>query len=486
MLNIKESRMTTKFALTMGLTIGCALFYSNTNTRSVATVSEVSETTPVQEKKLTLNEIYKLAYYPSQKNWGLNKYIGVDAYEAWKQTQGSENIVVAVVDTGIDVTHAKLKSAMWVNQNEKGPWVPKNKTESDLAGEWCQDKSCNKIDDDNNGLIDDTNGWDFVKGQSISLDNHGHGTHIAGIIAAQVDMEKGTGGVAPKVKISGYRYYIESDEAFMETPEAKEMFKKGKTVQEALKIKDSLNLTNTIKALRQAVKHGANIINYSGGGYSSDSEELSVLKEAEEKGILVVVAAGNGTDIGNQPVDMDSSFSKYYPCAYNLKNIICVGNITFEGKPASSSNLGVNNIHVFAPGKDIYSTLPYNKMGPMTGTSQATAFVSGVAALILSKNPQLKPEQVKNLIMNTVDKEEGIKYSTLSRGKVNASKALSGIDNPELLLFDKNKQLALIKAEKEQEKNRSISNSRDFKPYQQKQKVKDELKEYIENQVYDQ
>jgi thermitase len=400
----------------------------------------ISTRNPAAETKPTSKELNALATQPYGKNWGLNKFIGVNAYEAWKTTQGSKDIVVAVVDTGIDLNHPSLTSNLWTNPGESG---------LDQNG---RNKATNKVDDDADGLVDNVHGWDFVQESDVNSDYHGHGTHVAGIIAATVDMKAGRGGVAPRVKVSGYTYYV-SDGNVDKNPTAKKLMAQGLSRSEALNnhAMSKLNAENTKKALVQAIKDGAQIINYSGGGSNPDDEEKAAIELAGKKGILVIVAAGN------ERSDMDQPGRDYYPCNYNLPNIICVGNIDSHGQIPSSSNKGIKYVHVFAPGQDIFSTLPGGQFGPMTGTSQATAFVSGVAALILSQDPSLTPKQVKNLIMNTVDKVDSLKHDCLSQGKVNAAAALAGIKDPNNYLFNEEQIKKTLLAEKVKKNTRFVS-----------------------------
>ncbi|NBX82244.1 hypothetical protein EBQ90_04040, partial [bacterium] len=150
----------------------------------------------------------------------------------------SKNVVVAVVDTGIDYTHAELKDNLWVNSGEVGAWNPPPQMASLTT---CRDKSCNEIDDDNNGFADDVVGWDFVNDVALPFDTHGHGSHIAGIIGATAANGLGLSGVCPRVRIMALKYYDSSGAGFN-------------------------NLQNTVKAFHYANKMGAQIINYSGGG----------------------------------------------------------------------------------------------------------------------------------------------------------------------------------------------------------------------------
>jgi subtilisin family serine protease len=186
-----------------------------------------------------------------------------------------------------------------------------------------------------------------------------------------------------------------------------------------------VNLSNTIKALHYAIDNGARIINYSGGGPEYSEEEYQAMKKAEERGVLIVAAAGN--DRHNTDVEE----YRYYPAAYGLKglkNIITVASMDSENRILPSSNWGVRSVDVAAPGESILSTIPGGRYGRMTGTSQATAFVSGIAALILSKAPALSPSQVKELIVKNTTPIANLRTKVGSGGKVDAFRAISALD----------------------------------------------------------
>lgn len=294
------------------------------------------------------------------RNWGLdNKEFNshINARKAWKITQGKKNVVVAVIDTGIDASHPALKDNLWTK-----------------AGS-------------------DEYGFDFVLNKKNPVDTNSHGSHIAGIIAGSADNGAGAAGVAPKVSIMAIRYYSDG-------------------------ISGSDNLANSVKAIHYAIDNGAQVINYSGGGAEFSSAEYKAIQRAEAKGILVVAAAGN--DASN----LDSPGMKYYPGAYGLSNIISVASTNIRNQILTSSNYGMRTVHVAAPGEQIYSTLPRGRYGYMTGTSQATAFVSGLAALILSENPKLKPSEVRDIIMRSSDKLESLASKVVAGGRINAFAAL--------------------------------------------------------------
>jgi thermitase len=294
------------------------------------------------------------------RNWGLenNEYPShIEARKAWKLTQGSHKVVVAVVDTGIDPNHVDLRDNLW---HKPGT---------------------------------DEYGWDFVKNRKNPLDDNSHGSHIAGIIGATLRGHNGAAGVSPNVSIMPVRYYSESISA-----------------QEIM--------NNIVKSIEYAVDNGAQIINISSEGTGFNTAEYRAIEKAEKKGVLVVVAAGN------QGVSNDTSDSPSYPASYDLSNIIAVAATNIHNGLLPVSNFGTNRVHVAAPGENIFSTLPHSRYGYLTGTSQATAFVSGLAALMLSVNPALKPTELKKLIMASVDKSEGLKDKVASGGRINAFRAV--------------------------------------------------------------
>ncbi|HEY8272007.1 MAG TPA: S8 family peptidase [Pseudobdellovibrionaceae bacterium] len=263
-----------------------------------------------------------------------------EARRARPLNQGSKDIVVAIIDTGMDTLHPSLQGNLWTNFGETG---------IDSHG---KDKSQNQIDDDGNGFIDDVHGWNFADNSNDLSDLHGHGTHVAGIIHS----------IAPKTNIMILKYYD-------------------------AKASGAENLTNTVKAIRYATQMKAKIINYSGGGTNKYADEEVAIRKAQLQGILFVAAAGNEKS--------NSDISGFYPANYGLSNIISVTAIDESGKVLPSSNYGSHSVDIAAPGKRIVSTLPGGKFGAMTGTSQATAFVSGTAALLLAEEKNRKaPERL--------------------------------------------------------------------------------------------
>ncbi len=253
---------------------------------------------------------------------------------AWAlETQ--DPIIVAIIDTGLDFKNSELSQFLWKNPGE-------------IAG--------NGVDDDQNGFVDDIHGWDFVSRGSQPQDHHGHGSHIAGLILSQIK-KISSGPLKPSVKLMILKYY---DKDFLSTS----------------------TLENTIKALRYAVHMKADIINYSGGGSQASGLEYLALKDAFHKGLLVVAAAGNeGRDLTHK---------KFYPANYPLPNILSITAVDSTNQLLSTSNFSSHFVHLAAPGKNQISWLPGSHLGPMTGTSQATALATGAAASFLTQRLEFK------------------------------------------------------------------------------------------------
>ncbi|NJL25770.1 MAG: S8 family serine peptidase [Calothrix sp. SM1_5_4] len=323
----------------------------------------------------------------------------MDVLKAWEKTTGSDKIIVAVIDTGCDYNHPDLRANIWVNEKEA-------EANGGVPGK----------DDDGNGYPDDLYGYDFtsqdrnsfkgVPGDSDPMDDSGHGTHCAGGIGAVSNDGVGVAGVSPKVKIMCVRFLGEGG---------------GTTV-------------DAYRAVRYARENGAMIMSNSWGGGDSGESELfkAELRKAQDKGILFVVAAGNdGSNNDIKPV---------YPA--NLKgqefrgkrfdNVLVVGASDNQDAPADFSNYGHEKVDIFAPGVGILSTYPQamvEKGRPaytiMSGTSMATPYVAGVAALMMAANPNLigNAAEVIRIINATTDVKETLVGKAASNGRV---KRLSG------------------------------------------------------------
>lgn len=357
--------------------------------RSQSSTTKISKDDRALEKSVITSKTDQISDEPSAlfndpaiaQAWGLKKS---DAARAWSVSKGSRDIRVCVIDTGIDIRHEDLKNNLWENPGESG---------KDSLG---RDKCSNGIDDDGNGFIDDCHGWNFVSNNSDLTDNHGHGTHIAGIIGAEAGNGKGISGISPQVSLMIVKYYDP-------------------------KVPNTDNLKNTIASIRYCVKMGAHIINYSGGGTEYSQDEKNAVAEAEKQGILFVAAAGNERSNSDQ--------HHYYPADYKLKNIISVTAIDPSTQVLPSSNYGVETVDIAAPGQNILSTLPGNSYGFMTGTSQATAFVSGAAALAMAHKLTFSAEDVKKYILATGDAVTSLASKTSTSRQLNLFKALTILDD---------------------------------------------------------
>lgn len=339
--------------------------------------SELGDAKVVPVEEVPQDSSVALSDPQFSEKWGL---IAADASRAWALSKGSRSIVVAVIDTGVDLKHEDLVGNLWTNPGESG---------LDSRG---RDKRKNGVDDDNNGFVDDVHGWNFITGTPDLTDNHGHGTHISGIIGARADNGVGISGVAPEVQLMTLKYYDP-------------------------KVPGADNLGNTIKAIRYAVQMGADIINYSGGGLEFSQAEFDAVQLAQSKGILFVAAAGNERS--------NSDVHRYYPADYDLDNIISVTAIDPKKKVLSSSNYGVKTVHLAAPGQNILSTLPGSTYGFMTGTSQATGFVTGAAVVVKARHPSFNYRDIKRFILNTGDNEEALAQKTQTSRRLNLFRALT-------------------------------------------------------------
>lgn len=312
----------------------------------------------------------------SALGWGFAESEVAVSRQVWPSAAG---LVVAVIDTGADLKTPGLRDALWVNSGETG---------IDPKG---RDKRSNGVDDDGNGHVDDVHGWNFAAGNSDLSDSNGHGTHVATLIAAR-PAEAALEGVAPGAKLMILKYYDAGS-----TPAA--------------------NLAALLRALRYANRMGARIINYSGGGPQSSAEELEILRESGRRGILVVAAAGNeGTSTKDRP---------FYPASYPLDNILSVGGHDPSGRRVPSSNFGAENVDIMAPGHQILSSLPGGGTGLMTGTSQATAFASGAAALLWAQRPEWEPWQVIRHLRSTARSAPELWGMSRSRGRLSVVRSLA-------------------------------------------------------------
>ena len=330
----------------------------------------------------------------------LTKQLGMNdmgLQNALKINPGSNNIIVAVIDTGVDYTHEDLAPNMWRNPKE----IPDN-----------------NIDDDNNGFVDDIVGWDFLDNDNKPYDlaakdlkellnggNPGHGTHCAGNVAARSDNGVGISGVAPHAQIMAMRFIGHEG-----TTDA------------------------AIKAIRYAVDNGAKVLSNSWGSEGEDSEDASenqalrdAIQYAADHDVLFVAAAGNST------INNDTSPKRGFPASYDHANIISVAAVDVANRLAGFSNYGATTVDIAAPGVKVFSTTVEGKYSDVVipllganwdGTSMACPHVAGAAALYWSAHPEKTSAQVKAAIMASAVAIPSMTGKVVTNGKLNVEKLM--------------------------------------------------------------
>jgi len=300
--------------------------------------------------------------------WGMNGTYGIDAPGAWAQTLGDPSVVVAIIDTGVDLDHPDLAANIWTNSGE-------------IAG--------NGLDDDGNGYIDDLHGWDFVNHDGDPNDDNNHGTHVAGTIAAVSD-NVGVVGVAPNTQVMALKFLDANGSGYT---------------------------SNAVTALTYAVNNGAQISNNSWGGGGSSSSMSSMLDIAATANHLFVAAAGNSSN------NNDSSPS--YPASYSQNNVLAVAANQSDGAPSGFTSYGATSVDVVAPGSGILSSVVGGGYATFSGTSMATPHVAGVAALMRAVNPNISFADIKQILIDTSTADSRLDGYAVSGGVVNAADAVT-------------------------------------------------------------
>ncbi|CAN5561458.1 hypothetical protein BH23CHL2_BH23CHL2_26180 [soil metagenome] len=349
---------------------------------------------------MSIDQIPNDPEYPLQ--WGLDNTgqiingtagiadADIDAPEAWEITTGSPEVIVAVIDSGVNFSHPdfgannRSNSLLWQN-----------------SGELCPGCSTDGLDNDGNGYIDDWRGWDFVNLDENPHDDNGHGTHVAGIIAARGNNGEGGVGIAPNVTIMSIKAFGAGG---------------GGTSG------------GTVGSVLYAANHGAHIINASWGGIAPSISLEEAVDYAGQQGVLFVAAGGND--------GFDTDLIGHFPSGLDLNSLISVGATNNRDELADFSNYGLKSVDIGAPGEDVYSTwvreditLPYRYA---SGTSMAAPHVTGVAALIKSHFPNATPLGIKNLIFNTADKKESLDGLVSTGARVNAFNAVICSNEPQV------------------------------------------------------
>ena len=321
--------------------------------------------------------------------WGLNNAgqtggtpdADIDAPEAWDTTTGSADVVVGVIDEGIDVNHPDLRDNIWTNSGE----VPGN-----------------RIDDDNNGYVDDVNGYDFANNDAsvydpdpISGKGDEHGTHVAGTIAAVGNNGIGVAGVNWDAQVASLKFLAA----------------------------DGGLTSDAIEAVNYAVAEGIDISNNSWGGGGRSQALEDAIRRADNAGHIFIASAGNG---GEDGVGDDNDATPQYPAGYNLPNIVSVAATGDTDRLASFSNFGATSVDLAAPGVGILSTLPGDRYGRFSGTSMASPHVAGVAALIESQQPGPAGDaEIKSQLLRYVDEKASLQGKVATNGRLNAAGSLA-------------------------------------------------------------
>jgi subtilisin family serine protease len=322
---------------------------------------------PVVPNDPRFNEQWALA------NDGQRGTAGADisAMRAWAKTTGSDKVIVAVLDSGVDYTHPDLATNIWIR--------PEN---------------IQAYKDRDLGEIDDVRGYNAIDNDGDPMDDNGHGTHCAGIIGAEGGNNKGIAGVNWTVQIMPLKFMDASGS--------------GTT-------KDAIEAINYVIDRKNA---GVNvrIISASWGSTQKSRALEDVIRTAYDAGILFVAASGNAS--------ADADKNPHYPAGYNVANIISVAATDANDQLTSFSNYGAKTVHVAAPGKDILSTWLEHGFREASGTSMATPVVAGVAALVLSKNLDMSVDELRKHLLNSVDKLPSLKGKVVTGGRINAAKAV--------------------------------------------------------------
>jgi len=297
------------------------------------------------------------------------------AWSLYDQAQNKRSVIVAIIDTGIDINHQELRNAIWTNPGE-------------IDGDG--------IDNDGNGYVDDIHGWNFYSNNNkvFSGSEDSHGTHAAGTISAS----RGSYGITG---ITDNNY-------------VKIMPLKALGGKEGVGSPDAV-----IKAIKYAEEKGASICNLSMGTTGYSEELAQTMKNSH---MLFVVSCGNG---GVSGLGYNTDVYPVYPASLPYDNIISVANILFDGTLSKDSNYGAASVDIAAPGTYILSTIPDNSYGYMSGTSMAAPMVTGVAAMLYSYRTDISLADVKTIILNSSRKLDTLSGKVVSGGLLDAYSALN-------------------------------------------------------------
>jgi len=295
----------------------------------------------------------------NEKAWGVSK---MKTPMLWEENiKGNKDIIVAIIDTGVDYNHPALKHLIWKNEKE----IPDN-----------------GIDDDENGYIDDLNGWDFHNNHNDPMDENSHGTHVAGTIGGK-DI-----GVVHEVTIMPLKFLSKGGYG---------------------------SLSNAIKAINYAIDNGAHIMSNSWGGGPESKIMEEAIERASQHNILFIASAGNNYS--------DNDKRPSYPSSYEIKNVISVAASDKDDELAIFSNWGKESVHVAAPGVSIYSSIPDNKYASYSGTSMATPHITGLAVMLIQGG--FHPMKIAEILILTSDQSPTLLVQ--GNGRVNSYRAFHNV-----------------------------------------------------------
>ena len=317
--------------------------------------------------------------------WGLNNEgqtggtadADIDAPEAWSISTGSRDVVVGVIDTGVDYSHPDLAANVWVNSGE-------------IAGDG--------IDNDGNGYVDDVHGINAITDAGDPMDDEGHGTHVSGTIGASGNNGVGIVGVNHDVSIAGCKF-LAADGT-------------GSTSGAIKCIDYMVGLKNSGVNLR--------VLNNSWGGGGYSQALADAITASEEADILFVAAAGNDA--------VDNDVNPHYPSNYENDNVLSIASTDSRDNMSGFSQWGLTSVDMGAPGSAILSTIPGGGYASYSGTSMATPHVAGAAALVLSVNPDLTTLELKELLMSSGDANAALNGKTVAGTRLNVNQALIDAD----------------------------------------------------------
>ncbi|QFU07043.1 Thermophilic serine proteinase precursor (plasmid) [Pseudoalteromonas sp. THAF3] len=301
----------------------------------------------------------------------------IDAVEAWDITTGSADVIVGVIDTGVDYSHPDLAMNMWVNPGE-------------VAGDG--------VDNDGNGYIDDVHGINAITGDGDPMDDQGHGSHVSGTIGASGNNAEGVVGVNHEVSIAGCKFLSAAGT--------------GST-------SDAIECIDYFVALKND-GHNIRVTNNSWGGGGFSQALADAITASENADILFVAAAGNDA--------VDNDVNPHYPSSYEHESVLSIASTTHTDAMSGFSQWGLTSVDMGAPGSAILSTVPGGGYASYSGTSMATPHVAGAAALVLSVNPSLSAVEVKQLLMSSGDANADLDGMTVAGTRLNVNQAVIDAD----------------------------------------------------------